>query len=125
MARIIIIDDEPLVRNLVRATLDFGEHELIEAHDGPSALAIAGVAHPELVILDLGLPGNMSGLEVHVPDSTEVPARGAALFGAVAGEAFPDIRSAISATRPRTATSGCTRSSTTATGSWPASSAAR
>src|SRR5436309_59113 len=39
MARIIIIDDEPLVRNLVRATLDFGEHELIEAHDGPAALA--------------------------------------------------------------------------------------
>lgn len=64
MARIMIIDDEPLVRNLVRATLDFGEHELIEAHDGPAAIALATGAPPELVILDLGLPGNMSGLEV-------------------------------------------------------------
>jgi L-ribulokinase len=32
-----------------------------------------------------------------------VPARGAALFGAVAGEAFADIGSAIAATRPQTA----------------------
>lgn len=64
MARILITDDEPLVRNLVRATLDFGEHELLEAHDGPAAIALAGAAPPEIVILDLGLPGNMSGLEV-------------------------------------------------------------
>jgi two-component system, OmpR family, phosphate regulon response regulator PhoB len=64
MARILITDDEPLVRNLVRATLDFGEHELLEAHDGPAALALAKAAPPEIVILDLGLPGELSGLDV-------------------------------------------------------------
>ncbi len=64
MARIIIIDDEPLIRNLVRATLDFGEHDLIEAQDGKTALALAAAVPPELVILDLNLPGGMSGLEV-------------------------------------------------------------
>lgn len=64
MARILIIDDESLVRNLVRATLDFGEHELIEAHDGASAIALARAAQPDLVILDLGLPGALSGREV-------------------------------------------------------------
>jgi CheY-like chemotaxis protein len=64
MARILIVDDEPLVRNLVRATLDFGEHELMEAHDGKAALALAQASTPDLVILDLGLPGELEGLEV-------------------------------------------------------------
>jgi L-ribulokinase len=44
-----------------------------------------------------------SGLAVHVPGSTEIPARGAALFGAVAAGAFDDIAAAIEATRPGTA----------------------
>ena len=65
-------------------------------------VACGGVAIASPLLMQVF--ADMSGLEVHVPDSTEVPARGAALFGAVAGEAFPDIRSAISATRPRTAT---------------------
>jgi L-ribulokinase len=40
---------------------------------------------------------------VRVPGSEEIPARGSALFGAVAGGAFPDIESAVAATRPPTA----------------------
>ena len=44
-----------------------------------------------------------SGLAVHVPASSEMPARGAALFGAVAAGEFDDIRAAIAATRPGTA----------------------
>ncbi len=44
-----------------------------------------------------------SGRSVHVPTSSEIPARGSALFGAVAAGAFPDIRAAIAATRPGTA----------------------
>ena len=37
---------------------------------------------------------------MHVPASSEIPARGAALFGAVAAGAFADIAAAIAATRP-------------------------
>ncbi len=64
MARILIVDDEPVVRNLVRATLDFGEHELLEAHDGQAALALAKGTAPDLVILGLGLPGEPTGVEL-------------------------------------------------------------
>lgn len=64
MARILIVDDDPLVRDLVHASLDFGEHQLVEAHDGTEALAEAASAAPDLVVLDLDLPGSMSGLDV-------------------------------------------------------------
>jgi L-ribulokinase len=43
---------------------------------------------------------DVSGLRVRVPDSAEIPARGAALFGAVAAGFFEDIYEAIEATRP-------------------------
>ncbi len=49
------------------------------------------------------LLADTSGLEVHVPDSAEIPARGAALFGAVAAGVFEDIASAVAATAPATA----------------------
>lgn len=46
---------------------------------------------------------DVSGLEVSVPDSAEVPARGAALFGAVAAGCFDDIDAAVLATAPSVA----------------------
>jgi DNA-binding response OmpR family regulator len=64
VARILVVDDESHIRDLIRAMLDFGEHELLEAHDGETALALAQESVPELIILDLGLPGKMDGLEV-------------------------------------------------------------
>ena len=51
------------------------------------------------------LLADTSGLRVSVPDSTQIPARGAALFGAVAAGRFSDIATAIAATRPRIARS--------------------
>jgi L-ribulokinase len=48
---------------------------------------------------------DVSGRPVHVPASTQIPARGAALFGAVAAGAFPDIGAAVAATRPAVARS--------------------
>jgi L-ribulokinase len=46
------------------------------------------------------LIADTSGMSVHVPTWREIPARGAALFGAVAAEIYPDIDAAIAATRP-------------------------
>jgi L-ribulokinase len=51
------------------------------------------------------LLADTSGLRVSVPESTQIPARGSALFGAVAAGAFADIAGAIAATRPRIARS--------------------
>jgi len=80
-----------------RITENFGEHGLgLEA-----IVACGGIA--EKSPLTMQLLADTSGLSVSVPDSSQVPARGAALFGAVAAEHFPDIASAIAATRPRLA----------------------
>ena len=64
-------------------------------------VACGGIAERSPLMMQL--VADTSGLPVHVPASSEIPARGAALFGAVAGGIYPDIASAIAATRPGTA----------------------
>jgi L-ribulokinase len=61
-------------------------------------VACGGIA--ERSPLTMQIIADVSGREVDVPASREVPARGAALFGAVAGGAFDDIGAAVQATRP-------------------------
>jgi CheY-like chemotaxis protein len=61
---VLIVDDEPLVRNVLRRTLHQRGCLVIETCDGPSALAIIDDrADLSLVILDITMPG-MTGLEV-------------------------------------------------------------
>jgi L-ribulokinase len=62
-------------------------------------VACGGIAERSPLMMQL--LADTSGREVRVPDSKEIPARGAALFGAVAAGVFDDIASAISATRPK------------------------
>ena len=65
--KILIADDEQPLRLLVRATLEdeSGEerYEIIEAADGNEALEIARRERPELILLDIAMPG-LTGLEV-------------------------------------------------------------
>jgi len=63
MARILIAEDEPSVRSLIRLTLDSGQTEILEVADGASAIEVALRERPELVFLDWGMPGQ-SGIEV-------------------------------------------------------------
>ncbi len=65
-------------------------------------VACGGIAISSPLLMQLF--ADVSGLKVHVPSSSEVPARGAALFAAVAGGAYADIDAAIGATRPAVAT---------------------
>jgi L-ribulokinase len=66
-------------------------------------VACGGIAERSPLMLQL--IADISGRPVRVPASREIPARGSALFGAVAAGAFADIRSAIAATRPSDARS--------------------
>jgi L-ribulokinase len=61
-------------------------------------VACGGIAEKSPLLMQM--LADTSGRPVHLPDSGQIPARGAALFGAVAAGAFPDIGSAIAATRP-------------------------
>ncbi len=64
MATILIVDDEPHVRALIRDTLELEDHEVLEAVDGPSALTVLSDADlPDCVVLDIMMPG-ISGLDV-------------------------------------------------------------
>ncbi len=63
MTKILIIDDEPSITNLVSAYLKAENYEVMTASDGPSGLKAARTLKPDLVILDIMLPG-MDGLEL-------------------------------------------------------------
>ncbi|MER6324400.1 MULTISPECIES: response regulator transcription factor [Streptomyces] len=62
-ARILVVDDDPTVAEVVAGYLDRAGYRVDRAGDGPAALARADAHRPDLVVLDLMLPG-MDGLEV-------------------------------------------------------------
>jgi len=63
MKTILVVDDESQIVQLVRDYLEHGGFKVLTAADGQTALRIASTQHPDLVILDLGLPG-IDGLDV-------------------------------------------------------------
>ena len=60
---VLVIDDEPQIRRIVRTALQGPTTRVVEAKDGGSALDLAATERPQLVVLDLGLP-DMSGVAV-------------------------------------------------------------
>lgn len=63
MTRILVVDDEPQLLRALRITLRARGYEVDTAADGTTALDIAARRHPEVVVLDLGLP-DMDGVAV-------------------------------------------------------------
>lgn len=61
--RILVIDDEPAIRNSLRINLEANGYKLREAGDGKSGINLVSEFHPNLILLDLGLP-DINGLEV-------------------------------------------------------------
>ncbi|HEV2967243.1 MAG TPA: response regulator transcription factor [Candidatus Dormibacteraeota bacterium] len=63
VATILVVDDEPRIVRLVRDYLEHGGFTVLVASDGAAALRTARTGRPDLVVLDLGLPG-LDGLDV-------------------------------------------------------------
>jgi CheY-like chemotaxis protein len=61
--KVLVCDDEDVLRALIRATLDPGTYSIVEAKDGDEALELARSARPDVILLDMMMPGQ-SGLEV-------------------------------------------------------------
>lgn len=55
--RVLIVEDEIRIARLVRDYLHQAGFDVLEAVDGPSALSLARVEKPDMIVLDLGLPG--------------------------------------------------------------------
>ena len=63
MKKVLVVEDEMKIARLVRDYLRQAGFAVLEAADGPAALAIARQEQPDMILLDLGLPG-MDGLDV-------------------------------------------------------------
>ena len=61
--KILIADDDPQILRALRITLSARGYEVLTAHDGTAALSTAIAEHPDVVVLDLGMPG-LTGIEV-------------------------------------------------------------
>jgi two-component system, OmpR family, alkaline phosphatase synthesis response regulator PhoP len=61
--RVLVADDEVAITDLVAFTLEDAGYEVLTAYDGPQALELARREHPDLVMLDIMMPG-IDGREV-------------------------------------------------------------
>ena len=67
-ATVLIVDDEEYIRDLVSSAMRIAGFEVRSANDGHAALTAVSSQHPDLVILDVGLPG-VDGLRGLSPDA--------------------------------------------------------
>ena len=63
MKRILLVDDHSDIRRLIRITIG-KDFDVLEAEDGLSGLEIARQQKPDLVVLDVMMPGDLDGLGV-------------------------------------------------------------
>jgi CheY-like chemotaxis protein len=63
MAKILVVEDDEDIRDLVRLLLESDGHELHEAKSGEDGVAQAKALRPDLILMDLSLAGTIDGLE--------------------------------------------------------------
>jgi CheY-like chemotaxis protein len=64
MKKILIVDDQPEIRDLIATTLRIGPYQIFQAANGPEALELAQRERPDLILLDVMMQvGGMDGFE--------------------------------------------------------------
>ncbi len=63
MKKILIVDDEWEIRNLVERTLRSDRYQILQAENGEKAIEIARAEKPDLIIMDIMMPGGIDGFE--------------------------------------------------------------
>lgn len=64
MKRVLIVEDQADIRKLSRMTLEFEPYEIHEAANGTEGLRLATEVQPDLILLDVMMPGDLDGLQV-------------------------------------------------------------
>jgi two-component system phosphate regulon response regulator PhoB len=62
--KILVVDDNAEVRNLLKLTLSFGDYSIREASNGEDSLSLIREWRPDIVLLDIMMPGEKNGLQV-------------------------------------------------------------
>ncbi|MFN9470519.1 response regulator transcription factor [Acidovorax sp.] len=64
MKKVLIVEDHMDIRKLLHMTMEFEDFEIHEAANGDIGLEMARALSPDVVLLDVMMPGTLSGLEV-------------------------------------------------------------
>ncbi len=62
--KLLIVDDQADLRKMLRLALGYGKYHLLEASDGEAALAMARAEQPNVILLDVMMPGRLDGIAV-------------------------------------------------------------
>jgi DNA-binding response OmpR family regulator len=94
--RVLIVDDDPLIRGVVRAVLEDGSYDLDEAASGEEALRVAAGHPPDVVLLDVMMPG-LDGFEVAERMKNDAQLKGAVVVMLTAKDTPEDRRRGLEA----------------------------
>lgn len=61
--RLLVAEDQAIIRKLIRMTLQMAGHEVFEADNGLDAVARAQELKPDLILMDVMMPGEIDGIE--------------------------------------------------------------
>ena len=64
MKKILIVEDQPDIRRLIRMTLEFEDWEIHEASDALAGWEMARELQPDVMLLDVMMPGDLDGLDL-------------------------------------------------------------
>ena len=78
MKKILIVDDQEEIRRLVDITLKVENYQILQAESGEEAIEIVKAEKPDLIIMDIMMPGGIDGLEAtrilkNDPETRECP----------------------------------------------------
>ena len=62
--RVLIVDDNIDLRTLVQMTLEYNDYEIHQAEDASQAMQLVKTVKPDIIILDIMMPGELDGIEL-------------------------------------------------------------
>lgn len=62
--KLLIVDDQDDLRKMLRLALGYGKYQLLDAADGATALTLARAEKPDVILLDVMMPGELDGFDV-------------------------------------------------------------
>jgi two-component system, OmpR family, KDP operon response regulator KdpE len=71
--RILVVDDDPPIQRMLRRNLIVSGYDVLVAENGKQAIEMIRLHHPDLILLDLCMPGELDGLDVCVFVRNETP----------------------------------------------------